>query len=171
MLIIYIFRSEVAAVAMGLEPEDGRFDGGWVGVGPRLGVLAVVGEVGAEFLKARFFGQVEIAEGDERLDAEEVGGIALGDAVGVGGDFRDLDGKAAAGGWSSGVVVREQEVAVVGDAIADELTNGGEQADVETKDGLIGLLGDGMLPGDDADAVVVNGATHVDTNDLFDGTP
>ena len=58
LLIIYIFRSKVAAVAMGLEPEDGGFDGGWVGLGPRFGILTVFDEVGVEFLEARFLGEI-----------------------------------------------------------------------------------------------------------------
>ena len=70
LLMIYIFRGEVAAVAMGHEPEDGGFDGGWVGLGPRFGILTVFDEVGVELLEARFLGEIKIAEGDERLDAD-----------------------------------------------------------------------------------------------------
>lgn len=98
---------------MGLELENGGFNGGWVGIGPRLGILLVFGEVGVEFLKARFRCEIKIAEGDERLNADRIGRIALNDAVGIGSDFRDLDGRASVGGsatgeWPTRVVVRKQ---------------------------------------------------------------
>lgn len=81
LLVGAILRGEVTVVAVGLQPEDGWLDGGWVGGGPCLGVLLVVGEIGAELPEPRFFREVEVAQGEEGLDAERVGGVALGDAV------------------------------------------------------------------------------------------
>ena len=171
VLIVFIFWGEVAAVAMGLEPEDRGFNRRWMGIGPRLCLLLVDSEVGVEFLKARFLGEIEIAEGNKRLDTDWISRIALDDAIGIGGDFRNLDrrssaGDSAPGKWPTRVVVRKQKVTVVGDAIANELADGSEEADVETKDGLIGLAGDRMLPANHTDAVVINRAAHIDTNNL-----
>lgn len=51
----------------------------------------------------------------------------------------------------------------------DEMANGGEQADVKTDNGLVRSLAEGMLPSNDADAVVINSATHGDGDDRWAG--
>ena len=77
--------------------------------------------------------------------------------------------RSTTGKWSVRVLVREHKMTLVSNAIANELANGGEETHVETKDGLIGLVGDRMLPMDHTDTVVIDNASHIDTNDLFAG--
>ena len=74
--------------------------------------------------------------------------------------------RSATGKWPMRVLVREQEVTLVGDAIANELADGSEKADVETKDGLVGLAGDWMLPMNHTHSVVIYHSSHIDTNNL-----
>ena len=74
--------------------------------------------------------------------------------------------RSTTGKWSVRVLVREHKMTLVGNAIANELVDGGEQTHVEAKDGLIGLASDRMLPADHTHAVVIDGASHIDTHNL-----
>jgi hypothetical protein len=57
----------------------------------------------------------------------------------------------------------------MGDAFADEAVDGREEAKVEADDGFVGGLVDGVLPVDEANALVVDGAAHADDDDLWEG--
>ena len=72
------------------------------------------------------------------------------------------------GEWAMRVLVREHKMTLVSNAIANELADGGKEADVETEDGLVGQASDWMLPMDHTHAVVIDYASHIDTNNLRD---
>ncbi len=59
----------------------------------------------------------------------------------------------------------------MGNAFADEAGDGREKAEVEAEDGFVGGLGDRVLPVDEADALVVDGAAHGDGDELWQWVP
>jgi hypothetical protein len=173
LLVGLVLFGEVAAVAVGLEPEDGWLDGFRVCVGPGFFFSSTLGEVIAKLFQAGLFGEVEFVKGDEWGESGRVPGVAFGEAVGVRGDLRNRDRWAterskALGIRSGGALLGEDEVGVVRDAVSNESVDGGKEAEVVAEISLVGLLGDGVEPADVADTLVIDGAAEADDDELAD---